>query len=213
MNASFIVIDGLDGCGKGTQIKLLHDRLWHEGKNIIFTREPGGAPLSEAIRELFKSDLGMQASALTQMFMMWASRREYLEKVVWPSLEMGVSVFSDRGDSSTFAYQVIAKNHPVGMEKVFWEMRETVFEGVSPTLYIFLAVPPAVARGRVVSDAARRDVSHFDAAPLEFYQCVHQGFCEFGMAKGINMVIVEGVRTPEIVHEDIYEIVARHCGW
>ncbi|MGB2580565.1 MAG: dTMP kinase, partial [Minisyncoccia bacterium] len=172
--APFIVIDGLDGCGKGTQLKLLSERATLAGHAYTLTREPGGAKLSEAIRELFKSDLGANASALTQFLMMWASRRNYLEQVVWPSLEDNIPVFSDRGDSSTLAYQVFAKNAPE-LEAEFWRLRNIVFAGIPPTCYIFLDVPPSIARERAVLDESRGELSHFDTKPLEFYGRVNDG--------------------------------------
>ena len=213
MNVPFMVIDGLDGCGKGTQITSLQARLEREGKMCVFTREPGGAPLSESLRDLFKSDLGTKASALTQFLMMWASRRNYLEEVVWPALEKGVPVFSDRGDSSTFAYQVIGKNPSITLEGVFWKMRSTVFSNWPPTLYIFLRVPPRVAHGRVFADKTRGEVSHFDAAPLVFYERVERGFEIFGDNPKIKMITVDGTRSREEIHEDIYRIVCKECGW
>lgn len=149
--APFIVIDG---CGKGTQLKLLSERAASAGHAYTLTREPGGAPLSEALRDLFKSDLGANASALTQFLMMWASRRNYLEEVVWPSLEDNIPVFSDRGDSSTLAYQVYAQN-ALELEREFWRLRNLVFGGITPTCYIFLDVPPSIARERATLDKSR----------------------------------------------------------
>lgn len=210
--APFIVIDGLDGCGKGTQIKLLSEKATSAGHAYTLTREPGGAKLSEAIRELFKSDLGAKASALTQFLMMWASRRNYLEEVVWPSLEDNIPVFSDRGDSSTLAYQVFAKDAPE-LEKEFWRLRDLVFDGIAPTCYIFLDVPPATARRRVISDDTRDELSHFDSKPLEFYDRVNDGFLAFSRHCGVKVFIVDGTRSREEVHDDIYNIVSKQCGW
>lgn len=210
--APYIVIDGLDGCGKGTQIKLLSERATHEGHVFTVTRAPGGAPLSESLRELFKSEIGAQASALTQFLMMWTSHRNYLEEVVWPSLEDNIPVFSDRGDSSTLAYQVYAKNAPE-LEAEFWRLRKLVFGEYTPTAYIFLDVPPVVARNRVVGDDTRGEITHFDAAPLEFYERVYEGFCAFENHPTVKMYSVNGARCREETQEDIYRIVKAECGW
>ena len=204
----FIVIDGLDGCGKGTQINLLKERLKREWIKCVFTREPGGAPLSEALRELFKSELGVKASALTQFLMMWASRRNYLEEVVWPALEQGVPVFSDRGDSSTLAYQIYGKGAPK-LEAEFWHHRELVFKGLAPTCYIFLDVPPEIARVRAHE---RGEVSHFDAEMIEFYERVDKGFRVFAGHPKVKMISVDGTRSREEIHKDIYRIVLEELG-
>ena len=176
---------------------------------FVLTREPGGAPLSEAIRELFKSDLGGEASALTQFLMMWASRRNYLEQVVWSALEDNIPVFSDRGDSSTLAYQVYGKQKQK-LEAHFWSHRNLVFDGHLPSLYILLDVSPVVARDRAT---IRGDVSHFDAQPVEFYERVYKGFHEFGKHPSVKMVLVDGTRSREEIHEDIFRIVCAECGW
>lgn len=210
--APFIVFDGLDGCGKGTQFKLLTERATREGHVFIQTREPGGTPLSEQLRDLFKSNLGANASPTTQFFMVWAARRDHLERVVWPSLEDNIPVFSDRGDSSTLAYQAFAQNEP-DLEVEFWHSRKVVFDGCAPDFYIFLDVPPSVARARAVSDMTRGEVSHFDAKPLEFYESVYKGFRSFANHPSIKMISVDGTRTREEIHEDIYRIVSEACGW
>ncbi|MBI5078165.1 MAG: dTMP kinase [Candidatus Yonathbacteria bacterium] len=213
METPLIVIDGLDGCGKTTQLRLLVERAESDGKTCVFTREPGGAPLSEALRELFKSDMGAKASALTQFLMMWASRRNYLEQVVLPALEDNISVFSDRGDSSTLAYQIYGKNAPE-LESEFWRLRKLVLGEHFPILYIFLDVSPEEARSRATSsDSTRGEASHFDVAPLEFYERVYKGFREFGNHSSVKMVSVDGTQSRYAISEEVYRIVSDACGW
>lgn len=210
--APFIVIEGLNGCGKGTQIRLLDERVKREVRSCAFTREPGGAPLAEELRELFKSELGSNASALTQLLMVSASRRECLEKAVWPLLEQNIPVISDRCDSSAFAYLVFALNAPE-LEKEFWRLRTLIFGEYPPSFYIFVDVPPVVARGRAVEDGTRGELAHFDAKPLEFYEWAYKGFRTFANHPTIKMISVDGTRTREEIHEDIYRIVSDACGW
>lgn len=212
MKTPFIVIDGLDGCGKGTQLKLLQERAAREEHSLVLTREPGGVPLSEEIRRLFKSELGLDASALTQSFLMWAARRNYLEKLVWPALQNGTPVFSDRGDSSTLAYQVYAKNAPE-LEQEFWRMRTLVFGTQAPTLYVFFEVPPEVAYKRTHEDATRGEISHFDAASLDFYKRVREGFVEFARVVPAQVVVIDGNRPAQAIHDDFYRIVRKECSW
>ncbi|MBI5798440.1 MAG: dTMP kinase [Candidatus Yonathbacteria bacterium] len=212
VDAPLIVIDGLDGCGKTTQVKLLSDRLEREDRACVFTREPGGAPLSEALRELFMSDLGEHASALTQFLMMWASRRNYLEKVVWPALRQGLPVFSDRGDSSTLAYQVYAKNTPE-LEDEFWRMRKLVCGEHFRVIYIFLDVPPETAHVRAIHGAEREETSHLDSQSLEFYKKVRDGFLAFRNSGGAQVFNINGTRNAALVHEDVYHIVGSVCDW
>lgn len=197
--APYIVIDGLGGSGKTTQLNLLNRRTEEEGRQCIFTRDPGGAPLSEALRDLIKSELGGEASALTQSLLFWASRREYLEKVVWYANGRGLPVFSDRGDPSTLAYQIYGKQARE-LEDEFWRMRDLVFGTRKPDLYIFIDVSPEVAYARI------------DAESIAFYERVHLGYLAFRI-RVINEVVVDGTRTPAEIHEEIYKIVSNDCGW
>ncbi len=206
----FIIIDGQDGSGKGTQIRLLKERIEKEHRTAVFTREPGGVPLSEALRTVIKSDEGMSSDALTQFLMFWAARNEWVKQLVVPNLTKGIPIFSDRGDSSTFAYQVIAKNTPE-LEEEFWRVREMVFGDYEPTLYIIIDVPAEVARERSLSDGEH--TSAFDTEHVDFYERVRQGFRDFSKKAHTNVFFIDGTRTPEIIHKEIYSIVSELCGW
>lgn len=207
----FIVIDGMDGSGKGTQIDLLVDRAIRTGRKFYNTREPGGAVLSEEIRALFSSPEGANASARTQFLLMWAARSNWLEKIVIHNLSTGVPVISDRGDSSTLAYQVYAKEAPE-LEDNFWRMRDMIFGEHTPTLYIFVDVPASEAKRRVDLDSSRTK-SAFDAQPLEWYVRVRHGFEEFRDQLPNHVLMVNGDRPAEVIHEEVYRIVSEHCGW
>lgn len=202
----YIVFDGLDGCGKGTQIQLLSERFEKEGMKCIFTREPGGAPLAEKIRTLL---LESYTSTLTEFLLFWAARRNHLEEVVWPMFEKKIPVFSDRGDSSTLAYQIYGRNSSE-LESEFWRMRELIYSGRNPTCYIFLEISPEVARQRA---NLRGDSTHFDAQKLDFYERVHEGFRVFSQHPKVKMVSVDATRSREEIHEDIYRIVCGELGW
>ena len=211
MKAPYVVLDGLDGCGKGTQILMLAERARDkEGHKLLLTQEPGGVPLATEIRRLFKSDPGMEAGALTQSLLMWASRRAYLEGSVWPALDAGTPVVSDRGDSSTLAYQVYAKQAPE-LEEEFWRMRKLIFGERAPTLYIIIDVPAEVARARALADVAHS--SSFDKKPLDWFERVREGFVVFAKAIPDKVVIIDGNRPPEEVQKDFYRIVSKACGW
>lgn len=206
MKTPFIVLDGMDGSGKGTQVALLKERLLREGAHVHFTREPGGAEFSEDIRSIIKSARGASADITTIFLLFWAARNEWMKRDVIPALENEVPVFTDRCDSSTFAYQVCAEKHPELAEWCF-EMRDRVFGRAKPSHYIFLEVPPEVARNRAMSDK-KRDSCYFDEKSLGYYERVTQGFKDFGLSVG-STSFVDGMRDPAVVHEDIWRIVAK----
>lgn len=208
----YIVIDGPDGCGKTTQIGLLKERSKREARDCIFTREPGGTMFAEIIREILHTDVGANISPVTQFQIMWGVRRDHLEKVVWQKLEEGTPVISDRGDSSTFAYQVHAKN-TLFLEAPFWTTRKLIFAGHEPSLYIYIDVPTVMARSRVQNDGSMGKLSGFDAESVKFYGNVRKGFSVFGDNPDVKMIIVGGTRSREEIHNDIYQIVSKACGW
>lgn len=100
----FIVFDGIDGAGKSTQIGTVVDFFQKRGEKIVVTREPGGTALGEALRELVL-EAPVPIHLETEALLMFAARREHLERVIWPALQAGVHVLSDRFTDATYAYQ------------------------------------------------------------------------------------------------------------
>jgi len=104
MLAKFITLDGIDGAGKTTQLNVIRDWFAAQALPVLFTREPGGTPLGEALRALLLSP-ATQVSLHTETLLMFAARRQHLDDVILPALARGVSVVSDRFTDATFAYQ------------------------------------------------------------------------------------------------------------
>ncbi len=212
---AIIVFDGDDGLGKGTQIELLARRAEKEARNyvILNTREPGGTDLAEYIREGFKSSHGLNASALTNMLLMWAARRDLWEKTVIPAQRQGFLVVVDRSDSSTFAYQVSGQEGGISLGLLFWEIRRLVFGSHAPDKYIIFDVGPAESQRRIQEDTTRSP-DGFDLEGVEFHAKVRRGFLTF--AQNINKdnpntaVVINGMRPPEEVHEDVWAIVKNY---
>ncbi|MBI2120456.1 MAG: dTMP kinase [Parcubacteria group bacterium] len=198
----FIVIDGLDGCGKGTQMKMLEEKLAMLG-NVIFTREPGGTPYAEEIRSLILGDLAKDLSALTQFFLFLAARNDHMEKRVIPALCAGTHVISDRGDSSTWAFQIYG-GESMSLRERFLETRKWVLGEHEPDLYIVLDLKPEIAFERTRNDTSR-EKTHFDNQLIEYHARVRAGFLEF--SKFFPVRIVEASRSKEEIHADIFAAV------
>lgn len=208
--APLIIIDGIDGSGKSTQANLLKERL-SDGQ-VCFSRQPGGTPLSEKIRDVFSSVEAVEASAKTQFFLMWASRTNWLEKVVIPNLEKGTPVISNRGDSATYAYQVHAREAPE-LEEEFWHMREFVMGKHKPKVHIIIDVSAKEARKRMMHDK-HRTKSLFDMKPLDFHERARAGFRAFAekLPPG-EVIIINGSRDRDVIHKEVYAIVSEICGF
>lgn len=207
--APVIIIDGIDGSGKTTQAELLKERL-SDGQ-VCFTRQPGGTPLSEMIRDVFSSALAVEASARTQFFLMWASRTNWLEKVVIPNIEKGTPVISNRGDSSTYAYQVYAREAPE-LEEEFWRTRDFVMGKHKPKMHIIIDITAKEARRRMNTDE-HRTKSLFDIKSLEFHERARAGFRKYAEKLPDEVVIIDGSRDRAVIHKEVYDIVSSLCGW
>lgn len=129
VQGTFLVVDGMDGSGKGTQLKLLKAHLELKGIPHIFTREPGGCPEAEKIRERLLSDDTI--STVERFHLMWEARVLHIEQTILPALEEGKLVVCDRFDSSTWAYQICGEEHPDLVSK-FKDFRRKLVEKVAP---------------------------------------------------------------------------------
>ncbi|TSC67101.1 MAG: dTMP kinase [Parcubacteria group bacterium Gr01-1014_73] len=170
----FIVVDGGEGSGKTTVLKWFAKTPF--GKQFLITHEPGGTEFADKIRKLVLSEEAKEAGAETQFGLMWAARAEHLKKKIIPALAKGVSVISDRFDSSTYAYQIYGQKAK-HLEKLFWQTREVFLRDKKPDLYIFLGVEPKIGLERVTD--RKETKTHFDERKLEFHKRVCEGFLEF----------------------------------
>lgn len=203
----YVVFDGMDGSGKGTQINLLKRKL--ADLPVVFTREPGGTPFAEEIRKLVRDNpLAGKSTPLNNFLLFWAAREELQHNLVVPALQAGKHVFSDRGDSSTFAFQLHGEQRDE-LFNSFMHLRELVFAAENgrrrPDLYIVFDLPADMARARVMQDAEREE-NHFDVRDLAYYERVRQGFHTF--KKYYPVRFVDARRTPEEVHRSVMMILA-----
>lgn len=207
METKYIVFDGMDGSGKGTQIKLLQDKL---RLSVAFTREPGGTPFAEEIRKVVRDNpLSGKSTAFNNFLLFWAAREELLQNFVMPALE-SKHVFSDRGDSSTYAFQLCGEEHEELVD-LFSRLRNRMFYTIHsrrpPDLYIVFDLPSEIARERVMRDAGRGEANHFDARDLAYYERVRRGFHKF--AEEMPVEFIDATRSPEKVHQSVLAVLAK----
>ncbi len=168
----FVVVDGGEGTGTSTITKWLAS-----DRGFVSTREPGGSPFGEEIRDLaLHSKYAKDADAETLFALMWAARRDHMNHTVIPALERGMSVVSDRFDSSTWAYQIRGQQ-AWQMEHFFYVMRQYYLQR-EPNLYVILDASPEVGLARV-AERKGKAVDHFDSRSITFHNRVREGYLEF----------------------------------
>lgn len=168
----FIVIEGGEGSGKSTMVKIAKEHF----PRMLITREPGGSPFAEMIRNLILCDEAKDAHGETQFGLFWAARFDHVHNKVKPALEMGTHVLTDRFDSSSFAYQIYGQEAK-HLKDLFLKMREVYLKEYTPDLYIYLQVDPKEGLRRVAERKGR--ANHFDARAIDFHHRLHEGYMDF----------------------------------
>ncbi len=197
----FIVVDGCEGAGKTTLLKLAA-REFRKGK-ILITHEPGGTVLADKLRKLILSKDIAKASAETMFALLWAARADHMKNKIIPALESGVTVISDRFDSSTYAYQIYGAE-AFHLESLFFTVREAFLGSYEPDLYIFLDVDPSVGLSRL---KWRKEVlTHFERRTLDFHERVREGYLNF-FAKDFPHKVLDANRDIKEVAADFISIL------
>jgi len=197
----FIVVDGLGGTGKTTQLELLKKHL---PEDAVFTQEPGGAPRATKIRTILKEGDGKAEDPLTDFFLFWAARAEHVAARVRPSLEEGKIVVSDRFDSSTFAMQIYGEEK-LELVDFFMQCRRVTLAGAEPDCYIILDADLAISHTR--RDERVEDKDRFDARDESYQSRVRQGYKEFVKKFAERAHLVDANRPPAEVDAEIWNII------
>ncbi len=201
-HGKFITFEGGEGTGKSTQARLLAERLRAHGLSVVLTREPGGAPGAEQIRDLLLGDHGHDWEPATEALLHFAARREHLSKTVMPALERGDWVVSDRFADSTMAYQ----GYGLGLG---FEMIEGLYASsigdFRPDLTIVLDLPAeqGMARARARGD----DLDRYEAMDLEFHRRLRQGFLDIAARDPDRCVVVDASAAIDEIAAEIFTAV------
>lgn len=178
----FVTFEGLDGSGKSTHLRRVAAELAARGIAHLCTHEPGGTPLGEGIRGLFKERRFAASDGLVEMMLVFASRRQHLLEVIEPALARGEAVLCDRFTDSTFAYQGAGRGVPgeaiAALDRLATATRR-------PDRTLLFDLPAAAARARGATRRWRRGerIDRLDAEQLAFYERVREGFLALARAE------------------------------
>jgi dTMP kinase len=200
----FITLEGMDGAGKSTHLAWLTAFLESRGVRVRVTREPGGTPLGEKLRELIL-DKNQQLNAETEALLMFAARREHLDKVILPSLDDGIWVICDRFTDATFAYQS-------GGSGLAWEriaaLEDWVQGSVQPDLTLYFDVPAELGKART---QATRAPDRFEQEDRLFFNRVREGYLRRVRENPARMQRIDGAATLDEVKKSIENKIVSIC--
>ena len=203
MTGRFITLEGIDGAGKSSHIGRLADWLTGRGHTVVVTREPGGTPLAEALRDIV---LHRSMDAMTEALLVFAARRDHVQQQIRPALAAGSTVLCDRFTDATFAYQGGGRGFDLA---VLGQLEAWVQEGLQPDMTLWFDLPPSVAAQR---RAAARAADRFEAEDEAFFERVRQGYQRRCRAQPARFAVLDAERTPEQVWGQVAQALEQR-GW
>ena len=194
--SKFITFEGVDGAGKSTHLAWFADELRCRGMDVIVTREPGGTPLGEELREML---LNQPMSMGTEAMLMFAARLEHVEQLIRPALHAGKWVISDRFSDASFAYQGAGR----GMD---WEKLKQLEEwvGLQPDMTLFFDVPIEVARERLSNNVS---LDRFEQEEGEFFERVRAGYHRRVKENPQRFKVIDASKTLDAVKQQLENII------
>ncbi|MBQ1879327.1 MAG: dTMP kinase [Candidatus Enteromonas sp.] len=201
----FITFEGGEGSGKSSVMKEVAKRLAADGYEIIETREPGGTPIAEQIRNVILDKANTKMDARTEALLYAASRRQHLVEKVWPALEEGKIVMSDRFLDSSLAYQGVARG--LGVDNVL-NVNLFATEGKYPDLTLFFDIEPELGLARIAANKGR-EVNRLDLEALSFHHMVRNAFLDLSKRYADRYVKIDASKTFEEVIEDAYQEIKK----
>ena len=211
----FISFEGIDGAGKSTHIDGLAAAFKAQGRQVTLTREPGGTPLAEKLREMVLHDA---MDSLTEALLIFAARRDHLHHVIEPALARGDVVLCDRFTDATFAYQGSGRGFDLRVLKQLeqWVQATSADAAITssnglrqPDVTVWFELDPAIAAVRL---AGARVPDRFEAQPVEFFQKVSDGYAARAQADAQRFVRLDAAQTREAVWQQLHQNFVQR-GW
>ncbi|HVE90207.1 MAG TPA: dTMP kinase [Burkholderiaceae bacterium] len=199
----FITFEGIDGSGKSTHLAAVVHSLRTRNVTTVLTREPGGTPLGESLRELI---LNQPMTRETETMLMFAARAEHLAMIIRPALAAGQWVLCDRFTDATYAYQAGGRGID---ERAVAELEHWVHPDLQPDLTILFDVAPEVAARRL---AQARCADRFEAEPIAFFGAVRAMYLQRAAATPARFFVIDGAQAPDAVRDQLEHLMRQWNG-
>jgi dTMP kinase len=202
----FITFEGMDGCGKTTQMRRLGKRLRAAGRRVLETIEPGGTPIGAKIRRILLDSSNRELSSTTELLLYFAARAQNVDQLILPALERGDVVLSDRFTDSSLAYQGCGRG--LGAETVL-ALDRIACRGLKPDLTLLIEINPAISLARAEARnrrGNRRD--RMEEQEAAFYKRVWDAYSALAAAEPDRIRIIDGAASVEAVAGQIWNAVS-----
>jgi dTMP kinase len=206
MTGYFITVEGIEGVGKSTHIESIRAWLTARGREVVVTREPGGTPLAERLRDLVLRPQGENVGAVSELLLMFAARSVHLDNLVRPALARGAVVLCDRFTDASYAYQGTGR----GIADAEIAALERLVQGaMRPDLTLLLDAPAEVGLARAAGRIAQGGADRFETEKVEFFRRVREKYLERARAEPARIEIVDATASVAQVAGSILRILAR----
>ncbi len=202
MNNLFITFEGGDGSGKSTQVNLLKDYLDNLNFETIKTREPGGTPSAEILRDLLTTGKVEKWTPMSEALLMWASRYEHLIQVIEPALNSGKNVICDRFYDSTYAYQGVA--HNLGIDKME-KLKKIIIGDIEPDVTFVLDIDPKVGLKRSLDRSNQEN--RFESYNIDFHSKIRIAFLEIAKKNKNRCVVIDASLNEQEINNLIITVI------
>jgi len=199
----FISFEGIDGCGKSTQVDLLINKLKDNGKNPVLVREPGGTGISEEIRDTLLKTQNSLMSSRTEALLMTASRAQLTKEIIIPELANNRYIIADRFKDSTLAYQ--SGGRGLNLEFLI-KLNNFATYDIDPDLTFFIDIDPVSAEQRIKSNSLDR----IESAGIKFQTKVRESYLKIAKLFPARFHIIDGMDTIQNIHNSIWDILINY---
>ncbi len=213
MVGKFITFEGGEGSGKSTQIKLLLKYLTQKGCDVVSTKEPVGTELGLELRRILTTGDKDKMDAVTEALLFFADRHNHLSEKIWPALNDGKWVISDRFADSTFAYQYYGHQGRVSKDNLD-NLYKIAVGNFKPDLTIILDIDPEIGLKRSFSKAETAEVKElrFENIDIDFHKRLRNGFLDIARAESERCVVLDANKSIECLHLDIVKLIDARFG-